>query len=338
MYSAEYSLFFPLGRRVFHSQLDSRRATYLDQTALAISHAGSAEVKSAIKKLISSNPILESFCSPFVTMRRSVLRRLTYQSRFYSWYDKVFANVIDGSLIVHVPSFRGDFEIGCRSDLLKRVVVTKDYEPECAECVARYLDPSRDAVDIGANVGFYSVLIRQLLSSNARLLSVEPTPNACKLLERNLERNNCSEGVVIFNGAVSDTQGTIVIHLIEGREEYSSIGEITDSRPGHRVSIQVPACTLDGLVEQHGLNPGFVKVDVEGAEYRVFHGGLNTLTQHKPIIQSEIADKYLTGLGHDSESIFRLFRTNNYRVIDPRSPHTEVNAPYHGDILAIPKD
>lgn len=293
-------------------------------------------MKARAKEMISSNAFLKAICSPFLAMRRSLIRNLSYLGRFYTWYDIVFEDVIDGSVVVPVPDYRGTFEIGCHSDLLKRVVVTKSYEPECARCVTEYVDATRDAIDIGTNVGFYSVLIRQLLSQDARLLAVEPTPNAYRLLERNLRRNNCWDGVILCNGAVSDVEGTVSIHFIEGREEYSSIGKVTDDRPGSQTALEVPSRTLDSLVAEHALNPGFIKMDAEGAEYLILQGGIDTLKTFKPVILSEIADVFLANFGHDSQSVFEVLRGLGYTLINPRMPKTAVTSPYRGEVLAIP--
>src|SRR3546814_11552837 len=90
---------------------------------------------------------------------------------------------------------------------------------------SKYLDPSRDVIDIGANIGFFSVLAGRRLSTG-RVLSVEPTDAAFARLSRNVQLNGVSDRAILHQGLISDTQGTNAIHVIPGMEEYSSIGAL----------------------------------------------------------------------------------------------------------------
>ena len=189
------------------------------------------------------------------------------------------------------------------------------------------------AIDVGANVGLYSVLLSRLLSSNRRVLAAEPTPGALRLLRSNLERNGCLENVVVFEGAVTDRRAAVTINTLQGQEEYSSIR--TGVGEGE-VSIDVEGRTIDDLVEQHGLKPGFIKIDTEGAELLVLRGGLNTLRVHRPVILSELADQYLRAFKCTSADVVHFLRDEGYKVCNAANANADISYPYSGEILAVP--
>lgn len=133
----------------------------------------------------------------------------------------LFRVVEEGSLIVRMPSFYGSFEIGCHSDILRRILVTGNYEPNVVKLVRDNVDPNRDAIDVGANIGLFTILLSHLLSDSSRVLEIEPTPGALRYLRRNIEINNVNPKVVLFEGVVTGCQGKAMLNVISGMEEYS---------------------------------------------------------------------------------------------------------------------
>jgi FkbM family methyltransferase len=259
-------------------------------------------IKIHIKKMLNKHSSLRYLHTAINDLRRSGYRLISKTAQKSFWFDQIFGDAICGRLVVNVPSFEGDFEVDCRSDLLKRVIVHGDYETRNADIVNKHLESCRDAIDVGANVGFFSVLMRKRLMPSSRLLAIEPNSAPFELLQKNLTRNSADNGTILFNGVVSDRCGKSRIYFIEGREEYASIGEATQIRSEDSIETkEVPAATLDWLVETHQLNPGFIKVDTEGAEYLVFKGALKTLKEHRPVVLTELSDHYLKNFSHNSE-------------------------------------
>src|SRR3546814_11734989 len=94
-----------------------------------------------------------------------------------------------------------------KSHLFRRLFINGEYEPELAKLFLKYLDPSRDVIDIGANIGFFSVLAGRRLSTG-RVLSVEPTDAAFARLSMNVQLTGVSDRAIFPQGLISDTQGT----------------------------------------------------------------------------------------------------------------------------------
>ena len=206
--------------------------------------------------------------------RRSLLQRETLDS---------LAQILVDDPVVRIDEFEGVFSLSIDSGLLAKLIIEKHFEPELANLCLQHLDAQRDALDVGANVGFFTVLLAKH-PTRGRVLAVEPTANALARLHRNLVLNDVDDQVLVFEGVASSNSGSVEIRTIEGREEFSTLGEASHPNTAGEpwVVEEVPSATLDELVAQHSLDPGFMKVDVEGAEASVLGGATTLLAENRP--------------------------------------------------------
>lgn len=129
--------------------------------------------------------------------------------------------------------------------------------------------------DIGANVGFYTLLASELVGPQGHVYAFEPVPRNLGYLNRHLQLNNVNNATVI-EAAVSDRTGTAFFDNSVG----SAAGRI-DSRGG----IAVNTVKLDELIGSGKLShPSYIKIDVEGAEFSVLSGAQSMLTNARPTI------------------------------------------------------
>ena len=210
------------------------------------------------------------------------------------------------------------------------------YEPQLVKQSLHYLNTDKDALDIGANIGLFSVLFAKHLRGR-KVLAIEPTQRARRWLRENLAHNHVQDRVIVFEGAASDRQGQTTIRTIPGKE-YSSLGVMEHPAiTGEPCSEEkISTDTVDHLVEQHGLTPGFMKVDVEGAEHLVFSGAQQVLKQHRPIILSELSDFLLVRNGSSAAQVIGLIESCGYDIIDPMHPNQAPGRSEFGDILCVP--
>jgi FkbM family methyltransferase len=239
--------------------------------------------------------------------------------------------------VIRVEEFDGAFALDRRSDLLRRLILDGAYEPELVRAFRQHLDPRRDIIDVGANIGFFSVLAAKCTSG--RVVAVEPTPNALRRLHRNLAHNTVQDKVLVFEGGIAQQIGRAQITSIEGKEEYSTIGQLvhpsTSGNASTTVSIEVT--TLDALVARFELNPGFVKIDVEGMEHLVLAGASHILDHYRPVILSELSDPLLRANGSSSQEVIKSLMARGYVVSDPRWPGATPGWRPFADILCIPR-
>lgn len=278
-----------------------------------------------IKKLIKKNKLLFT-----VLHRIKNYKYLETEKQFASFSS----NILGGHLLVKINNIPGEYEVDARSDIGKRILVTKEYEPEIVETILKNITPNTDAINIGANIGLYTCLIAQKISSDKKVLGLEPTSNAFGLLERNVTRNHHEERVIAFKGVAADTSGEFEINTIEGKEEYSSIGNLVHPAVQDKQKDKqlVKGETLDSLVNLHQLKPGLMVIDVEGAELKVLRGAEEVLKKYKPVIISELEDSLLSEQGSSAIEVVEFLEKLGYKVRDIKNNLPKY--PFSGNIIA----
>ncbi len=131
-------------------------------------------------------------------------------------------------------------------------------------------------VDVGANIGTYTLVASE--AQGARVISIEPHPGTFSLLLENVRRNE-RRTVTCLNVALSDHDGSV--RLTDAPE--SPLNRVIDSDDETCQSLTVPCWTMSAVCRELGVEPHFVKIDVEGHERAVLNGLGNTATACKAI-------------------------------------------------------
>jgi FkbM family methyltransferase len=149
------------------------------------------------------------------------------------------------------------------------------YEAEKVKAFTRALQNKRVVYDIGANVGYYSMIASALLGTAGHVIAFEPDVRNICFFHRHLSLNDISN-VEVVDAAVSDKSGTAVFCQEFGR----SMGRLSDEG-----GVTVRTLALDDFIgESHAPVPDVLKIDVEGAEMRVLRGAERTLSELQPLI------------------------------------------------------
>jgi FkbM family methyltransferase len=146
--------------------------------------------------------------------------------------------------------------------------------------IGRVLRPGWHCVDIGANHGYYTLLLAEAAGPAGRTLAVEPNPRLAGLLGRSLLVNGLAERATVVQAAALDLDGTAArlsypAHLINATLDRPAAG---DDR-----TIEAATVTLDTLTRDW-QRVDLVKVDAEGAEEAIWHGGRLTWERHRDVI------------------------------------------------------
>ena len=131
-------------------------------------------------------------------------------------------------------------------------------------------------IDVGAHVGYFTLLASEIVGPNGKVISFEPSNNIFTLLKRN---TNSSANIQLYNNAVSDVEQTIEFYEFPIKySEYNALD--IDQYKGYNwfqkfkpVAIRLNAVTLDSVIEREAVSPAMIKIDVEGAEFKVLLGG-----------------------------------------------------------------
>lgn len=137
--------------------------------------------------------------------------------------------------------------------------------------------------DIGANLGFYSLLFSNLAGAEGKVYAFEPFPSSAARVRRNVDLNSLQKPIQILEIAVSDSDGTCRLDTSADGDVQHSITRESDQ------GITVQQATIDSCVNCGKIQPpNFIKMDIEGAELLAFDGAKETLAKHKPAILCEV--------------------------------------------------
>jgi FkbM family methyltransferase len=148
----------------------------------------------------------------------------------------------------------------------------------------RVLRPGMQAVDVGANIGVYTLAMALAVGSSGRVSAFEPTPECAATLRRNLQINDAAH-VELHHAAVSDREGTIDLAVGE-HPETNAVAARGDAGGS---TIECAALTLDSIAEERDWSAvDFVKMDVEGHEQEAIRGGANFFASASPLLMVEV--------------------------------------------------
>ncbi|MCL4502652.1 MAG: FkbM family methyltransferase [Deltaproteobacteria bacterium] len=181
-----------------------------------------------------------------------------------------------------------------------------------AALVASLLDPGEVFWDVGANVGYFSLVAAAAVGETGEVVAFEPGAAALERLMENVSLNPFNN-IRIFNLAVSDAAGEATLYRADGIADSSaSLFAAAAGAAGGEVCRTV---TLDGWLKQEGLrSPDFLKLDVEGAELAALQGALDILTESRPLLLVEMEEKNLVAAGASKAAIQSFLRPLGYQA------------------------
>jgi FkbM family methyltransferase len=218
--------------------------------------------------------------------------------------------------VVHASEFELKLD-----NYIDRMIFLGCYEPLNTRRFKRILGPGMTAVDVGANIGYYSLLAANLVGKSGKVISVEPFPENYRRLTEHVTRNGLAGIVFPQQYALGDSPGTgtLVMSTLPGQ---ASNGTLMESEGG--VSTPVETRNLDSCIESWGV--GYIdllKIDVEGFESKVLAGARKTLAEKRvKNILLEFDNYHLGKAGHTEESFARLIESLGFRDVSNRGQMT----------------
>jgi FkbM family methyltransferase len=166
-----------------------------------------------------------------------------------------------------------EIEVDARDPMGQAIYLYGSYEYEVTQLVLDLITPRTVFFDVGANIGYYSLLA----ASRAKLVfAFEPMKPIFDRLAKNVKHNGLAN-VTILNAAVAERDGGVTI-FVQPSSENTGLASLQASAGAS--AEQVPAVTLDTVVRDQRLAQlDLMKIDIEGAEIRAFEGGRELLSR-----------------------------------------------------------
>jgi len=256
----------------------------------------------------------------YLTLVCRVLRR-----RLGSWFVDRF--IYGPKLFPHSVA-REAIRAGCRMNLDLHEQVSRmiyflgSHEPAETALVQRILQPDWVVIDVGAQIGFYTLLVAHMLDPDrGRVYSIEADPGTYLRLRQHILTNKLHH-VTATNRAIGEASGTVALY--PGPNHNTGLSSIFDRGRGV-APVSVRQITLDQLVQEYGLRRcDLIKIDVEGAEAAVIQGGLETLRRFKPRLLLELNASMLERAGTCPSAIAEALSGLGYTLYDVDHMQREV--------------
>ena len=221
---------------------------------------------------------LENVVSSYITCREFAVRGLM---------NKLYQDCVE---IIKLRKFslfasREDLAVG------RYVVSDHSYEPGISALLERYVQPGMAVVDIGANIGYLSMLLASLVEQSGLVIAVEPNPENVRLLEASRRANGFAQIIILEVAAGRDT-GLLALNTSHSNGIAGDLPADLDALLGSRL---VPCFSLDAILPTD-RRISLIKLDVEGAEYNALLGFSDTISRDHPIIVSEFNPGALPGV------------------------------------------
>lgn len=162
------------------------------------------------------------------------------------------------------------------------------HPPRIHPAVLGFLRPGAVAIDIGANLGEWTVPLARAVGVAGRIIAMEPVPRNAAALEATLAANALRQAEVL-RSAAGDQDGTVefVVPVVTSARIDTGTARIGPARAGHE-ALRVPMRSLDSLAAERGLDRlDLIKIDVEGHERQVLDGAAGILGRWRPVLVIE---------------------------------------------------
>ena len=194
--------------------------------------------------------------------------------------------------------------------------INKIYEKNETNFVKDSVNKGDIVIDIGANIGYYTLMFAKLVGDTGKIYSFEPDPRNFLILEKNIQINGYNN-IILEKKAVSNKLGKSILYVNENSAGSSM------HKPNNVVNqIDVDLITLDNYFEVNSITPDFIKIDIEGYELNALKGMESILQssdktkimiEYNPLTKKELNSDPMNSLAFLSELGFK-FKDLNSRV------------------------
>lgn len=252
-----------------------------------------------------------------------LLSKADYIEEMHSYHQQLFAYVelIKGGAIERIEIRDTGIIITTREPNIKLACDHHDrrttpieilnfgcLEPHEAETMKQVLTHGATIFDVGANIGWYSLLLSKWFPES-QIWAFEPIPSTYETLKQNITLNGATN-ITANRLGLSDKEGTIRFFFSQSLSVNASMRKLSDEQDLQPVDC--PVQTLDSFAAQNDLSVDFIKCDVEGAELLVLRGARDTIRRDHPIVFAEMLRKWSRAFDYHPNEIIDLLSRQGY--------------------------
>lgn len=195
------------------------------------------------------------------------------------------------------------------SGQIAELAFTASYEKDLLNIYSKYLKPGMRVLDIGANIGMYTILASKIVGNTGKIWAFEPARDIHQMLKNNISLNNLNN-IVTEQLAIAEKKGKLRLVLDKNYQDgyryikrSNSKGDFDEDYIVKVVGIDDYFCNKESI--------DYIKIDIEGGEYDAILGAKNIIKSNDLIIQLENSDIGLRRSGHTRDELFKLLDLYN---------------------------
>lgn len=217
-------------------------------------------------------------------------------------------------------------------------------DPPLTDFLERFVQKGQTFVDLGAHLGYFSLLAHHLVGHTGRVIAFEPTPSSFGVLRRNITRTN----IEAFSYAAWRERAILDFNLYGHR--FSAYNSFFEPRVAAQYrdklkprTIQVPAISLDEFIVERRVHPQIIKIDAESSELCILQGAQQSLRMYRPVLIVEVGDLAIKGAAGSAQIVAYLRDQLGYAPFEWKEhalrPHREIYEHYQaGNLIFIPAE
>ena len=198
------------------------------------------------------------------------------------------------------------------------------YEPELQKAVHQMVQPGMVVYDIGANIGYISLLFAKAVGETGKVFSFEALPANIERFKQNVALSQCTTPIKVIHGAVTDSTEPVEF-LVHSSTSMGKVQGAAGREIDYLDKIQVPGIALDEYVREEGLPaPDLIKLDIEGGEILAAKAMQEVLTNTHPLLFIELHGP------ESAQAIGKLLDETGYTAYHMNKPNEMIDL-HHPD-------
>jgi FkbM family methyltransferase len=201
-----------------------------------------------------------------------------------------------------------------KDSILAKYIFTQKFEQNEIEFIKKYLNEGDVFIDIGSNIGLFSLIGAKYVGKSGKVFSFEPAKRTYQRLIENIKLNNL-QNIFALNMAISNIKGIFKLNISDTKyDAWNSFGKPTAGEI--KKTEDVITTTIDDFVSEYKLNNiSLIKIDVEGWEIPVLQGGKELFSsKHAPTLLVEFTDENAKNAGYSCKELYYILKDFGYTL------------------------
>lgn len=199
--------------------------------------------------------------------------------------------------------------LGVTDHIERHLRIEKQWDRPVSAVLEAVLKPGATFLDIGANIGYFSLLASRMVQDSGRVISIEPSHRALRKFTENMHRNRCGNVTLLSVGAGDSFQNLRLTLANEGNIGGSSIMADPGRQPTESIAV-IPLAALLGPLQ---VRPDLIKMDIEGFELFALKGLFSEVDWQCPVV-CEVTAEFLQRNGQSVRELLSFMQSHGYQA------------------------